>query len=347
MARARVTMKDVAAEAGVSVMTVSYALRGSRMISEATREKVLKVVDQLGYQRDPLLTRLSSYRSRKSRSDKGTSLAWLNLHPSRHTWDFKGSHHLEARLGAETRAQNLGYRLNVINLHEQGGWTRTSKTIRSRGIEGVIIGQPPPGTDEVSLEWEQFASVAIGRAIRSPDLPRVILNHVECITRVVQRMLGLGYRRIGLVMELADCIKNSYRNVGGYYSTCEKLHIPESERVPPLMPERLEAGNLATWIKRWKVDGILVHRPDQMETLLPELGYDVPGDMGFAHISMHAPSARISGLYFNPETLGSWAVDLVHWLLDREEKGIPDPSPSLMLTTDNWQPGKTLRDHFE
>jgi len=346
MGRDRVTMKDVAAEAGVSVMTVSYALRGSKVISEGTRKKVLKVVEELGYQRDPLLTRLSTYRSLKRRSEKGTSIAWLNLHPSRHTWDFRGSHYREAQLGAEVRAQNIGYRLEVINLHEQGGWARTSKTLRARGIEGVIIGQPPPGTDEAFLEWDSFATVAIGRAIRSPELPRVLLNHVECITRVVQRMLELGYRRIGLVMELADCIKNSYRNFGGYYGTCEKLHIPESERIPPLTPEKLDAGTLGTWIKRWKVEGILVHRPDQMQQLLPKLGYSVPEDIGFAHISMHEPSKTISGLYFNPERLGSWAVDLVHWLLDREERGIPEPCPSLMLTTYDWQPGKTLRDSF-
>lgn len=339
-------MKDVATMAGVSVMTVSYALRGSQEISEKTRKKVMEAVKKLGYQRDPLLTRLSSYRSQKSRSDRGISLAWLNLHPSEHTWNFKGSHYREALEGAGKRASNLGYRLDVFNIHEQGGWARTSKTLRSRGIEGVIIGQPPPGTDEANLQWQHFASVAVGRAIRSPELPKVLLNHVECVTRVMQRMLELGYRRIGLVMELADCIKNSYRNFGGYFGACEKLHIPGEDRITPLIPERLEASNLRTWIKRWNVEAILVHRPDQMQKLLPALGYVVPEDIGFAHISMHEPSTTISGLYFNPEHLGSWAVDLVHWLLDREERGIPDPSPSVMLTTYDWQPGETLRDQF-
>lgn len=347
MTSERVTMKDVARKAGVSVMTVSYALRGSKEVSETTRRRVEKAATELGYQRDPLLTRLSSYRSRKSRSDRGTSLAWLNLHPSEHTWKFKGSHHLEALQGAERRAMNLGYRLDPFNLHELGGWRRISTVLRSRGIEGVIIGQPPPGTDEADLDWRHFATVAIGRAIRSPELPHVLLNHVECVTRVMRKMLQLGYRRIGLVMELSDCIKNSYRNVGGYYGSCDKLHIPDGDRIPPLTPERLDPGTLGTWIKRWQVEAILVHRPDQMAKLLPELGLKVPEDIGYAHISMHEPSERISGLYFDPAHLGSWAVDLVHWLLDREEYGIPDPAPSLMLTTFNWRPGTTLRDRFE
>jgi LacI family transcriptional regulator len=152
---------------------------------------------------------------------------------------------------------------------------------------------------------------------------------------------------MGLVMELPDCIKNTYRNFGGYFSACEKLNIPEVDRIPPLIPERLDESNLRTWIRRWKVEAILVHRQDQMLKLLPAIGYSVPDDIGFAHISMHEPSENISGLYFNPENLGSWAVDLVHWLLNREERGVPEPSPSVILTTYDWQPGKTLRDRFE
>jgi LacI family transcriptional regulator len=339
-------MKDVAEAAEVSVMAVSYALRGSKQVSEKTRRRVEKVAKRLGYQRDPLMTRLSSYRNRKARSDRGTCLAWLNLHLSPESWKFEGSHHQEAFEGAERRAGNLGYRLEMFDLHLLGGWKRTIEILRARGIEGVIIGQPPPGVDKVELDRSHFATVTIGRAIRFPELPRVLLNHVECVTQVMQQMLELGYRRIGLVMELQDCIKNSYRNVGGYHSTCEKLHIPAADRVPPLIPERLEAGNLATWIKRWKVEGILVHRPDQMPQFLPELDLKVPEDIGYAHISMHEPSETTSGLYFDPAHLGSWAVDLVHWLLDREEKGIPDPTPALMLTTCQWNQGKTLRGRF-
>ncbi len=45
-----VTMRDVAAEAGVSPMTVSNALTGRRPVSEATRRTVLEAVDRLGYQ---------------------------------------------------------------------------------------------------------------------------------------------------------------------------------------------------------------------------------------------------------------------------------------------------------
>ena len=45
-----VTMRDVAAEAGVSPMTVSNALTGRRPVSERTRQLVMETVERLGYQ---------------------------------------------------------------------------------------------------------------------------------------------------------------------------------------------------------------------------------------------------------------------------------------------------------
>ena len=44
-----VTIRDVATKAGVSVTTVSRVLNGKDDISEATTQKVLAVIEELGY----------------------------------------------------------------------------------------------------------------------------------------------------------------------------------------------------------------------------------------------------------------------------------------------------------
>jgi transcriptional regulator with XRE-family HTH domain/ADP-ribosylglycohydrolase len=49
----KVTLEDIAKEAGVSVPTVSQALAGKGRISQATKERILKVVKELSYQPDP------------------------------------------------------------------------------------------------------------------------------------------------------------------------------------------------------------------------------------------------------------------------------------------------------
>ena len=57
------TMADVAELAGVSTMTVSRALRKGGSISEKTRRKIMKAVDELGYVLDQTAGTFSSKRS--------------------------------------------------------------------------------------------------------------------------------------------------------------------------------------------------------------------------------------------------------------------------------------------
>jgi LacI family transcriptional regulator len=122
----------------------------------------------------------------------------------------------------------------------------------------------------------------------------------------------------------------------------EQFDIAEAERVPPLLPEHLESEELGRWIRRHKVEVIIVHREDQMQKMLPRLGLKVPDDIGFVHLSLPAESEKISGLVFEPQHYGSWAVDLVHWLLDRGETGLQSPVPSIMLSSTRWNPGRTI-----
>jgi len=49
-----VTIKDVAARAGVSITAVSHALNGKGTLSEETRERIRDVAQAMGYQADAL-----------------------------------------------------------------------------------------------------------------------------------------------------------------------------------------------------------------------------------------------------------------------------------------------------
>ena len=44
-----VTIKDIAREAGVSIATISYYLNGKKKLKEETKEKISRVIDELGY----------------------------------------------------------------------------------------------------------------------------------------------------------------------------------------------------------------------------------------------------------------------------------------------------------
>ena len=57
------TIKDVAARAGLSVMTVSRVLNGERHVSAEAREKVQAAIEALGYRRNVFARGLPGSRS--------------------------------------------------------------------------------------------------------------------------------------------------------------------------------------------------------------------------------------------------------------------------------------------
>jgi len=60
----RVTMKDVAQAAGVSVTTVSHVINTSRHVDSATKARVLETIEQLGYLPNSIARSLRSGKTR-------------------------------------------------------------------------------------------------------------------------------------------------------------------------------------------------------------------------------------------------------------------------------------------
>src|SRR4051812_41005278 len=63
VARKAVTIRDVARHAGVSVATASRALNGKDVVNARTRERILSVMEELGFAPSPAARRLSLGRT--------------------------------------------------------------------------------------------------------------------------------------------------------------------------------------------------------------------------------------------------------------------------------------------
>lgn len=59
------TLEQIAKLAGVSRTTASRVINGLPGVRLSTRERVLKVINELGYQPDPTAQSLAAHRSRK------------------------------------------------------------------------------------------------------------------------------------------------------------------------------------------------------------------------------------------------------------------------------------------
>lgn len=73
----RITLRDVARQAGVSPTAVSFAYNAPHQLSQSTRERILATADDLGYQPHPVARTLATGRTNTIGLVMPTSLDWI------------------------------------------------------------------------------------------------------------------------------------------------------------------------------------------------------------------------------------------------------------------------------
>ena len=120
-----VRMKDIADDLGVSLMTVSKALRNHSDISEKTRNRVLKRMRELHYQPDWIARSMVTGR---------TYLVGLVLP------DLMHSFFAEVAKGVARKLEPLGYQVVIADTEEDGDVERRHvEVLVNRKVDGLII----------------------------------------------------------------------------------------------------------------------------------------------------------------------------------------------------------------
>ncbi len=336
----RVTLRDVAAAAGCHFSTVSLALRNHPRLPQTTRDRVAAAAQKLGYVADPALAALSNYRTSRRRVPFRSTLAWITNYPTRDGWR-KAEVFAQFYLGAETRAAELGYKLEIFWLRETGMTeARVSHILRARNITGLLIApQPVPG-GSLQLDWAHFSAISLGYSLASPALHVVCPHQYRAMKLAVQRLMERGYRRIGLVvLDIHD--KRADQNWTAGYLVMQQL-MPEAQRLPPLVPPRWDEAVFAKWVRKHRPDAI-VTKSLEVLAALRRMGYRVPRDLGVALITFPSPGGELSGVDENATETGAAAVDFLAGMIYRNERGVP-AHPQRLLIEGTWIDGTTVRD---
>lgn len=334
-----VTIKDVAREAGVSIATVSLVMRSSPRIRPETSAKVREAAAQIGYTPSPMVSALMArIRSARPNADH-TTLAVIGWAPPRepatHSW-FS----LEIGNGIKAAADRLGFALQYFPLAGRGAnSTRLGQVLRNTGIPAAIIPPLSFGETALDLDFTHLSAVAIGYTVKSPSLHRVCPDQFQGMMHSLQELTQRGYRRIGL------CIDHSTdKRVRHKWLASMLWHnrfVAEGEAVAPHLYHQLNEAAFSRWLKRARPD-VVIAPSCKVLTCLRTLGYDVPGEIGFAitnHADRHEPC---SGLDQRPHLLGEKAVDAVVAQINRNERGVP--SVPLTTSVDGiWVDGSTTR----
>lgn len=191
----RPTQLDVARVAGVSRATVSLVANGQvdgRVpISQETRERVLKAIEELGYEPD---ARAQALRS------GDTKIIGLIVP------DIRNPHFWDNVLGVEQAAYNAGYNImfTSMGLHEEYDEALLKDLLRQR-VDGLILmgcylDTGENGQETLARLRRRLSIVELNDRV-NPDHPidAVISDYREATREVMKHLLSLGHRRIGFI----------------------------------------------------------------------------------------------------------------------------------------------------
>jgi len=333
-------LKQIAELAGVSLMTVSRALRNQPYVSAATREKVMQIARELDYRPNPLVSALMSSRRNPAGSPAIVTIGYLTNFPTRRGWTVEPLY-LQFFDGAQEAARQHGYKLEEFWLRESGMTPqRVSHILFNRGILGLIVAPLAVAQGHLRLEWNRFATVALGHSLAKPQVHRFTNHQFRSMRLVMKHLRQLGYRRIGLALPASLNQRVTQLWLGGFL--VEPIR-PGSAFIPPLLLKDKDWGEarFAQWLLETKPDAVISHSLEPMEWFTA-LGIRAPEDLGFVYLNCESKDGPVSGIFQNGSVVGQAAVEFLIGMIQRNERGIPALAHSILIDG-SWVEGATVR----
>ena len=214
MKQRRTSLKDLAHQLGVSIATVSRALRGSHEVSEEMRTKVKELAKQLNYRPNPFA------QSLRKEAPRNIGVVVPNL----------VTHYYAAVLdGIEDYARQNGYSVFSCNSHED--YNREEQAIDnfiSMHVEGIIA-----CLSQDTIDYSHFREiydmgihlVFFARTCLPELFSHVVANGAEAAQQATQHLIDNGCRRIAFIggPNHLDMVK---RRKHGYLEALRENRIP-------------------------------------------------------------------------------------------------------------------------
>jgi LacI family transcriptional regulator len=208
-----VTISDVARLSGVSSMTVSRVINGSERVSPETRQRVEQAIAELGY--------VPSRLARGLIRQKTGTLALI-------VPDVANPFFTLIVRGAEDVARRAEYRIILCD-------TRADLTIEREVIEEMIAHRVDgvaiaPVSDRSRSHLQRLARfgvpfVLIDRIVPGIDCDVVVGDSSGGARRLVEHLISLGHRRIGLIVE-SDEVSTARDRRKGYEEALDAAGLP-------------------------------------------------------------------------------------------------------------------------
>lgn len=203
-----VTLKDISNKSGFSVTTVSRALAGYDDVSSQTREHILKIAAELGYQPNQIARQLQGRR---------TNTIGLIM-PQRPATDDDDFFSLLLK-GITYEAARNGYDVLVSAGHPETTEMETYRRIvGGNRVDGIVLARNYQNDPRIIyLQEQKHPFIVLGR--NAPDTPSdfsyIDVDSQFGIEMLVEHFVSLGHQDIGLILPPSD-VTTTFHRFAGY-----------------------------------------------------------------------------------------------------------------------------------
>ena len=186
----RVTLKQVAAKAGVSYQTVSKVLNGFDLVAPETAERIRAAASELGYRANTMARYLRSQR------------CWMIGYSWVHTSPNQVNHILDLFLTSMVQeAEAAGYHLLPFPYQEGDEHVSTYRDLIDSGrVDGFVLSSV--NYDDPRIQFllsRQFPFVAFGRSNPELDFAYVDIDGAAGMRMATDYLIGKGHRRLAVL----------------------------------------------------------------------------------------------------------------------------------------------------
>jgi LacI family transcriptional regulator len=194
-----ISIREVAALAGVSVGTVSNVLNRPAMVAAGTRQRVLAAIDELGFVRNESARQLRSGRARA-----------IGLVVP----DVSNPFFTDVAMGAEDAASQAGHAVILCNSDESPArQSRHLDLLAEQRVHGVLITPVDDSPEPVlRLRRHGVSVVLLDQPTAMPDTCSVTVDHRIGGRLAVAHLIAEGYRDIAMIngpLSVTQCLHRS------------------------------------------------------------------------------------------------------------------------------------------
>jgi len=210
--RQAVTIKHVAADAGVSLQTVSRVINAEPNVRDEMRERVQASIDKLGYIPSIAAQRMSGSRSYLilALNDRDRTIeAWR----ARQGSDWVD----QMLLGGMLKCAEHGYRMlfELVDTHDDHVERELAAALAALQPDGVILTPPHSDNPLITgfLESQRVPYARIGSLGEGGGIP-LVMGDEDAARDATRRLLELGHTRIGFIAGSEEYSLSEWRKAG-------------------------------------------------------------------------------------------------------------------------------------